>query len=162
MAREIVYTDDITGDPGAEPVKFGWDEVWFEIDLTEGSKTKLEEFLMPYINAGHPVKAAQTELEEPARRTRRPRGEAASTGEKVSYTDDDKFGQIHRGRLTDEEIALVKSNPDQASRNREAQGHPAIDWNDPKEKSRYSLTDDDVARLVAAEAKSISSSAANA
>lgn len=95
----------------------------------------------------------QPEPEQPRRRARRPRGEgapAADRGEKINYTDSDHFGQLHRGRLTDEEVTLVKGNPDQASRNREAQGHPAIDWSDAKERSRYGLTDADVERMTAA------------
>lgn len=93
---------------------------------------------------------------EPAapRRGRRPRSEgAAAHGEKVDYTAPEHFGQLHRGRLTDEEIKLVKENPEQASRNRQAQGNPAIDWDNPKERSRYNLTDEDVTRIKAAAAQ---------
>lgn len=103
--------------------------------------------------------ASPVQPEVPRRRGRRPRDEgtaASSRADKVNYTDPDKFGQLHRGRLTDEEITLVKENPEQASRNREAQGHPPIDWQDSKEKARYNLTDDDVVRMVATEARSIS------
>ena len=90
--------------------------------------------------------------EQPKRRGRRPRDEstaAAPRGDKIDYTSPDHFGQIHRGRLNDEEIRLVKDNPEQASRNREVQGHPPIDWDDEKERSRYGLTDDDVVGIKA-------------
>jgi hypothetical protein len=59
--------------------------------------------------------------------------------DKVDYTAPDRYGQLHRGRLTDEERELVRANREQASRNRQAQGHPPIDWDDDKEKTRYGL-----------------------
>ncbi len=59
--------------------------------------------------------------------------------DKVDYTASDRFGQLHRGRLTDEERELVRNDRQQASRNRVAQGHPPIDWDDPKEQARYGL-----------------------
>ncbi len=70
---------------------------------------------------------------------RRAAAPRAASGEKVDYTAADKFGQLHRGRITDREKELVRANPEQASQNRQAQGHPAIDWNDEAEKKRYGL-----------------------
>jgi hypothetical protein len=58
---------------------------------------------------------------------------------KTDYTAPDRFGQLHRGRVTEEEARLVRENPEQASRNRQAQGHPPIDFSDPVEKKRYGL-----------------------
>lgn len=91
----------------------------------------------------------QPEPAAPARRGRRPRGEGApaSRGEKIDYTAPDRYGQLHRGRLNDAEIELVRDNPEQASRNREAQGHPPIDWDDAKEQARYSLSPGDVSDI---------------
>lgn len=63
----------------------------------------------------------------------------ASKGERIDYTQPHTFGQLHRGRVTDAEKELVQKNKAQASKNREAQGHPPIDWNDPKEQERYGL-----------------------
>jgi hypothetical protein len=59
--------------------------------------------------------------------------------EKVDYTAPDRFGQLHRGRVTDEEARLVRAHRDQASANRQAQGHPPIDFDDPVEMKRYGL-----------------------
>ncbi|MET0324693.1 MAG: hypothetical protein ABW219_05660 [Ilumatobacteraceae bacterium] len=67
------------------------------------------------------------------------RSAGADKGEKIDYTAPDRYGQLHRGRLTDEERELVRANREQASRNRQAQGHPPIDWDDDKEKTRYGL-----------------------
>ena len=69
-----------------------------------------------------------------------PRPGPKPAGEKVDYTAPDKYGQVHRGKITEEEARLVRENPEQATRNRQAQGHPAIDWTDPKEIARYGLT----------------------
>jgi hypothetical protein len=60
-------------------------------------------------------------------------------GERIDYTAPDRFGQIHRGKITEEEARLVRENPDQANANRERVGQPAIDINDPKEQQRYGL-----------------------
>lgn len=62
---------------------------------------------------------------------------AIGRGDRVDYTAPDKFGHVHRGRVTEEEAALVRDNRDQADRNREAQTGMPIDWNDPREKKRY-------------------------
>ena len=64
---------------------------------------------------------------------------ASSRAEKVDYTATDRFGQLHRGRITAEEARLVREQPTQASANREAQGHPPIDFDDPAERKRYAL-----------------------
>ena len=59
--------------------------------------------------------------------------------EKIDYTAADRFGQLHRGRITAEEARLVREQPTQASANRESQGHPPIDFDDPAERKRYGL-----------------------
>ena len=46
---------------------------------------------------------------------------------------------LHRGRVTEEEARLVRDNRDQASANRQAQGHPPLDFADPAEVKRYGL-----------------------
>lgn len=71
---------------------------------------------------------------------RKPRGTAPkSGGDKVNYATPEHCGELHRGRITEEESSLVRADPDRASANRERQTGKAIDWNDPKEKSRYGL-----------------------
>jgi hypothetical protein len=61
------------------------------------------------------------------------------TGAKADYTAPDRFGQLHRGRVTEEEARLVRDNRDQASANRQSQGHPPIDFADPAEVKRYGI-----------------------
>ena len=77
-----------------------------------------------------------------SRRCRRRSGRAAASGaqsraEKIDYTAADRFGQLHRGRITADEARLVREQPTQASANRESQGHPPIDFDDPAERKRY-------------------------
>jgi len=76
--------------------------------------------------------------------SQRPGRSAAATprparGERADYTAPDRFGQLHRGRVTEEEARLVREQRDRASRNRQAQGHPPIDFDDPVEIKRYGL-----------------------
>jgi hypothetical protein len=75
----------------------------------------------------------------PARRARAaaPKGERA---ERVDYTAPDRFGQLHRGRVTYDEAFAVRNDQAQASRNRERQTGSPIDWDDPKERKRYGLS----------------------
>jgi hypothetical protein len=63
----------------------------------------------------------------------------SSRAEKADYTAADRFGQLHRGRITAEEARLVREQRAQASANRQAQGHPPIDFDDPAERKRYGL-----------------------
>jgi hypothetical protein len=80
--------------------------------------------------------AALPPSQRPGRSAAAPR---AARNERVDYTAPDRFGQLHRGRVTEEEARLVREQRQQASRNREAQGHPPIDFDDPTEKKRYGL-----------------------
>lgn len=75
----------------------------------------------------------------PAARGRKSSAPKADKGDKIDYTAPEHFGQLHRGRVTDEEKALVRNNQDQASKNRQAQTGKPIDWTDAKEKARYGL-----------------------
>lgn len=72
-------------------------------------------------------------------RKARPAARGASRAESVDYTAPDRFGQIHRGRITYDEALMVRNDPERASLNREAQTGLPIDWDDPKEKKRYGL-----------------------
>jgi hypothetical protein len=78
----------------------------------------------------------------PVRRRGRPvsSGRASSPkAEKVDYTSPEHYGQLHRGRVTEEEAALVRDNLAQANKNRSAAGQPEIDPSDAKEAKRYGL-----------------------
>ncbi len=49
-------------------------------------------------------------------------GAAPSRGDKIDYTAADRFGQLHRGRITAEEARLVREQQSQASANRAGAG----------------------------------------
>lgn len=59
MATKIIQeiTDDLTGEAGASTVEFGWEGTTYEIDLTEGNRTKLREIFADYVAAGRKVSA---------------------------------------------------------------------------------------------------------
>jgi hypothetical protein len=76
--------------------------------------------------------------QRPARATAPASGPSSRT-EKIDYTAPDRFGQLHRGRVTEDEARLVREDRERASANRQSQGHPPIDFDDPAEQKRYSL-----------------------
>jgi hypothetical protein len=52
MAIRSVVESDISGKPDAATVMFGLEGDWFEIDLTDEEKKKLEQALKPYLTKG--------------------------------------------------------------------------------------------------------------
>lgn len=131
MAREVVYTDDLDGTHGAEPVRFGWDEIWWEIDLSEENRGKLLELLRPYLDKAHPP---EREPDAPARQ-RAPRG---SSGTKRTIPTEE-YGFPRRGRTSAEEQEYVRDHLDEVNRRLKAAGVREIDPTDPKHKDRYQL-----------------------
>ena len=71
------------------------------------------------------------------RRSRGHGARPAASAPKVDYTDPDHFGQLHRGRITDQEAALVREDLTRANKNRAAAGQSEIDPDNPAEKKRY-------------------------
>jgi hypothetical protein len=133
MAREVVYTDDLDGTHGAEPVQFAWDGVTWEIDLAEASRKKLQDALQPYLDKAHPANVAQAKS-APAR-TRR----AASGASGTDYSSPEYAGNPHRGRVTEAEAEYVRSNFDAVNKRLSAEGLRMLDPNDAKTKKRYGL-----------------------
>jgi hypothetical protein len=131
MAREVVYTDDIDGTHGAEPVRFVWDGVEWEIDLAEANRKKLADALKPYLDKAHPANVAQAKSTAP-RRTR-------ASGGRIDYSSPEYAGNPHRGRVTEAEAAYVRDNFDAVNKRLSAEGKPMLDPSDPKTKKRYGL-----------------------
>lgn len=75
MARQTVYVDDITGKKIEQgeggTVKVGLDGQWWEVDLSNDSKAKLEKLLEPYlvekVPATTPRTSARTASDAPRR-----------------------------------------------------------------------------------------------
>lgn len=84
--------------------------------------------------------ARRAQSEAPARRGRGPAKAAVPKGDKVNYATPEHCGELHRGRVTEEEARLVRENPGRASINRKRQTDKEIDWDDPAEKKRYGLS----------------------
>lgn len=63
---------------------------------------------------------------------------AAPKANRIDYTEMENIGLIHRGRVTDEEAALVRANMGQANANRAREGQPRV-GEDPKDAQRYHL-----------------------
>jgi hypothetical protein len=57
----------------------------------------------------------------------------------VDYKQLENAGLIHRGRITDEEKAIVQANFEQANSNRRREGQPEIDLSNPKDVAKYGL-----------------------
>jgi hypothetical protein len=134
MARTIVYTDDLDGSHGAEPVKFGWDEVWWELDLAEANRKRLEEALQPFLEKAHPANVAAPKTAEAPKRGRR----AAEEG-KIDYSSPEHAGNPHRGRVTEAEAAYVREHFDEVNARLSREGLRMLDPSDSKTKDRYGL-----------------------
>lgn len=143
MVREISIKDDLDGSPDAEEVIFAFDGVTWAIDLAEANRTKLQEALQPYLDAAHPAQVAHVSEPEPARRTRRPRGEATDTSEKINFATLEHAGTPHQGRVSPAEAQLVRDHLDEINKRLEQEGRPVIDPTDEKTKQRYKFGDSD-------------------
>jgi hypothetical protein len=132
VAREIVYTDDLDGTHDAEPVKFGWDEVWWELDLAEANRKRLQEALQPFLDKAHPATVAAPKTAEPRRRS-------SAGGDKIDYSSPEYAGNPHRGRVTEAEAAYVREHFDKVNKRLSAEGKPMLDPSDEKTRKRYGL-----------------------
>jgi hypothetical protein len=74
---------------------------------------------------------------ESKRRTRR--GGAGGQRSKVNYATLEHAGEPHRGRLTEAEKELVRSNLDQINQRLRDSGMREIDPSDPTMRDRYGL-----------------------
>ena len=76
MATKPITFSDLSGEMGADTVKFGLGADTWEIDLTDGEKEELEQVLTPFIEKARraarprPVKARSRDDEAAKRRAR--------------------------------------------------------------------------------------------
>lgn len=52
---QIVIRDDFDGSPNAETVKFGWDGIEYEVDLSEVNRKEFAEVIQPYLDVARPA-----------------------------------------------------------------------------------------------------------
>jgi hypothetical protein len=133
VAQKIIYADDIDGSEGAETIRFAYKGQAYEIDLSPKNLEKLDKALAPYIEKG---RAAGSGYQQAAPRQRRSSATAKS-GDKVDYATLEHAGEIHRGRVTEAEAAIVRDNLDEVNARLASQGRPTIDPNDTTMKKRY-------------------------
>jgi hypothetical protein len=133
VAREVVYTDDLDGTHGAEPVQFGWDGITWEIDLAEANRKKLQEVLQPFLDKAHPATVAAPKVAA-ATRTAAP----AKAG-RIDYSSPEYAGSKHRGRVTEAEATYVRDNFDAVNKRLSAEGQDMLDPSDEKTINRYKL-----------------------
>jgi hypothetical protein len=135
MARTVILTDDLDGSADAVEVKFGWDDIWWSIDLTEANRKKLKEALQPFLDKAHPSQVAAPKTAAAPTRTRAPRAE----GGRIDYSSPEHAGSKHRGRVTEAEAAYVRDNFEAVNKRLSAEGQEMLDPSDPKTIKRYSL-----------------------
>lgn len=61
MAKKEVIESDISGKPDAATVTFGLEDEWYEIDLTDDEKKKLQSALRSYLTKGRKAAPKQPE-----------------------------------------------------------------------------------------------------
>jgi hypothetical protein len=73
MAREVIITDDLDGSRDAQPVRFGFHDKQYEIDLSGKNEAQLAQLLARYIDHGR-------EIAPPTAVTGRRRGQVKRPG----------------------------------------------------------------------------------
>lgn len=134
MARETIITDDLDGTHDAEPVKFGWDGIEWEIDLAEANRKKLQDALQPFLDKAHPANVATPKAEAPKRQRA-----ARAEGGRIDYSSPEYAGNPHRGRVTEAEAAYVREHFDEVNARLSREGLRLLDPADAKTKRRYGL-----------------------
>jgi hypothetical protein len=124
-----VITDDLDGSSPAETIRFGLNDTWWEIDLSQKGYKKLEDALRPFLDKARKPEGA------PA--TKRQRASGGSTG--IDYSSPEHAGKPHRGRVTEAEATYVREHFDEVNKRLSAEGLRMLDPNDPKVKERYGL-----------------------
>jgi uncharacterized membrane protein len=84
-----VTLDDITGQPGASTLQFGFDGQQYEIDLTDEHRRGFEDLLSDYVKNARPVKSKPSE-----------RRRSAASGSR-SHQDSQKIREWARGQGMD-------------------------------------------------------------
>ena len=70
--RKLVIVDDISGEEGADPVRFSLDGVTWEVDLTPANRKLLDEALRPFTSNARRVRLSMNEPQPKALRPTAP------------------------------------------------------------------------------------------
>lgn len=60
MAKQTVFVDDLTGEPGASPRLITFDGTTYEIDLTDANLQRMREAIREFLEAGRVVQAGRS------------------------------------------------------------------------------------------------------
>lgn len=90
---KAVIIDDIDGSDGAQTVRFRFEGIAYEIDLTRENRARLEQVLAPYIQAGRKVPATRS------RRQGRSRSSATSPAQIRAWAKERGLKVSERGRI---------------------------------------------------------------
>jgi hypothetical protein len=91
--KSVVVEDDLDGTPGAETVRFAFQGVSYEIDLTEGNAAKFAEVITPFVQASRKAGTRKAVAAPAANKSRADRAAARAWAQKSGFP----VGQ--RGRI---------------------------------------------------------------
>jgi hypothetical protein len=99
----VVVTDDIDGSAGAGPVAFGYQNVFYEIDLSPQNKAQLAEALAPFISA------ARRTTRTASPRRRRTAADRMDRAAIRAWAHDQGLTISDRGRLSAEVVSKYRA-----------------------------------------------------
>jgi Lsr2 len=99
----VVVTDDIDGSDGARPVAFGYQNVFYEIDLSPQNKARFAETLAPFISV-----ARRASGKAPQRRPRTA-AERVDRAAIRTWAHDQGLAISDRGRLSAEIVSKYRA-----------------------------------------------------
>jgi hypothetical protein len=100
----VVVTDDIDGSDGAGPVAFGYQNVFYEIDLSPQNKARFAEALAPFIAVARRISRSAS--------PRRPRTAADRMDRAAirAWAHDQGIAISDRGRLSAEVVSKYRAS----------------------------------------------------
>lgn len=101
---DVIVTDDIDGSEGAEPVAFGYKNVFYEIDLSPPNRSRFAEALVPFISV-----ARRTSRSTPKRR-RRTAADRLDTAAIRAWAREEGLAISDRGRLRAEIVSRYRAS----------------------------------------------------
>jgi hypothetical protein len=91
--KSVVVEDDIDGTPGAATVRFAFEGINYEIDLTEGNAAKFAEVVTPFVQAARKAGTRKSTAAPSTNKSRADRAAARAWAQKSGFP----VGQ--RGRI---------------------------------------------------------------
>lgn len=99
MAKQMVFVDDLTGEPGASTRSVVFDGTTYEIDLTDASFDKLREALRPFLEAGRVARNGSASRSRSKAPVRKPQQLADAPSTIRAWADSNGVECPRRGRI---------------------------------------------------------------